>query len=351
MLTCGKPANQSALTAIPQRSMIEVQVETRIEEQAERSPVLMAKARIEMQRRQQVKRTESLRCPHCRQFTTQAMSFFLHVLDFSQFCAEGDLKALIKFITNEEGPECLEMTDDNGLTPLHYSTQNGQEMLVKETVKRGGKHLIEKRTKVQEEPTPIHLAAKRGHVSVVNLLLDIGGDRFLTIQDKYGRTIVGVAAEEGQLAVLRAIVERKGVDFILSLESNGLTIFHDAAFGGHVSVLQQLVDWTGTPMALESFNQYGLTPLHMSASGNRVEAIEYLLKEGGVTLLQKTNTLGNTPMHLACLQGNREAVMCMINKEGGRELLRKTNRRGKTPIDLAKWRGHEDLTTELERTG
>ncbi|CEM38045.1 unnamed protein product [Vitrella brassicaformis CCMP3155] len=223
-------------------------------------------------------------------------------------CAEGDLKELINFITKE--PKCLEEADDDGITPLHYSAQNGRKEVIKEIVERGGKHLIEKRTNVQSEPTPIHLAAKRGHVSVVNLLLDLRGEHLLKIKDKYGRTIASVAAEEGQLAVLKAIVNRKSVGFILSLESSGRTIFHDAALGGDIGVLQQLMKWSGSRDVLK---------------------------------------LGNTPMHMAGMQGHREAVICMVNKQGGRELLKKTNKHGKTPIDLAKWRGHEDLATELER--
>ncbi|CEM00690.1 unnamed protein product [Vitrella brassicaformis CCMP3155] len=241
------------------------------------------------------------------------------------------------------------MVDDDGFTPLHYSAQNGREELVKEIVEHGGIDLVEKRTKIQSEPTPLHLAAKKGHVSVVNLLLDLGySDRLLTIQDKFGRTIASVAAEEGQLEVLNSIANRKDINFILSIESNGRTIFHDAAFGGHVNVLQQLVEWSGNPSPLERGNKHGLTPLHMAASGNRVEAIEYMLAARGVKLLQKTSNDANSAMHLACLKGHREAVMCMVNKEGSRGLLKRTNNYGKTLIDLAEWKRHDELVKELK---
>uniref|UniRef100_A0A7S1K285 Uncharacterized protein n=1 Tax=Vitrella brassicaformis TaxID=1169539 RepID=A0A7S1K285_9ALVE len=63
-------------------------------------------------------------------------------------CAQGNRDAVMRVIS-VNGVECLQETDEEGFTALHYAAQNGHVDIVKEIVAQGGTDLIKKKTIVQ----------------------------------------------------------------------------------------------------------------------------------------------------------------------------------------------------------
>jgi len=98
-------------------------------------------------------------------------------------CAEGNKDAVLRVI-KAKGVKCLQESDKEGFTPLHYAAQNGHADICRVIVLEGGKDLIKKQTKVMNEPIVLHLAVAKGHVGVVTALLQLGGHGVLTLRNK-----------------------------------------------------------------------------------------------------------------------------------------------------------------------
>ena len=93
--------------------------------------------------------------------------------------------------------------------------------------------------KDREGFTPLHWAAEKGHLSVVEYLLHRGAD----FQDRIkGQSYLHWAAEEGHLSVVEYLVDQKAD---INAQSSGYpsgTPLHLAVHNGHLSVVEYLVN-------------------------------------------------------------------------------------------------------------
>ena len=106
---------------------------------------------------------------------------------------------------------------------------------------------------------PIHLAASRGFVAVVKLLLDYGA----AIEAKStldGTEALYQAARSGHKAVVRLLLEHGAA--IEATDQSGHRPIHTAAGRGHVAIVQMLLE---KGAAIDAKDQYGYTPIHRAA--------------------------------------------------------------------------------------
>ena len=218
-------------------------------------------------------------------------------------------------------------------TPLHIAANSGHLNIVSLLVREGA--TINMRDSFGY--TPLHFAAKRGYLDIVKFLVENGAD-VNAKEDKYKYSPFRVAAEEGHLAVMKYLFE-KGVD-ISQLDSYGWTALHQTASKGYTDCVQWLVDNHVDPMIksvkgctalhraanvkiaqllldhganINEKDMYGITPLFWASNNNRPEVVRFLLAHGAIA--DVTSTVGESPLNLAPTPEIRNMISKAIKEQ------------------------------------
>lgn len=114
------------------------------------------------------------------------------------------------------------------------------------------------------------------------------------------------AARKGDLEVVERLIQ-EGAD-IDTLNDDGYTPLHCAAKNGHVAVIEALVRLGSN--AIDAPTAWDKTPLFLAAVYDRGPAIEALVRLGS-TSLERLDKYGWAPIHVAGISGNPEAVKAL----------------------------------------
>jgi ankyrin repeat protein len=223
-----------------------------------------------------------------------------------------------------------------------------------------------------DDATPLHLASRRAHVGVAQVLLHHGADA--NSQDNFKSTPLHLAAEGGHLEATRVLLANDADTSARDdFKSSPL---HLASEGGHVEVVRVLLEHGANVNAKERFNS---TPLRLALDEGHVEVAFVLLEHGadaspqGVdswdplnwalqrrhgrlarVLLEHSadassqNTDKRTSWHFVSKEGHVEAVQILL--ECGADVSAKDMREW-TPLHLASKRGYVDLARVLIEHG
>jgi ankyrin repeat protein len=203
--------------------------------------------------------------------------------------------------------------------------------------------------------TPLHLAAKHGHIPVVEKLISEGAA--LEIRDSQHQTPLSAAASAGQGSVVEFLL-RHGcrVDGSVTSASIADTVDTiswrpedrtDHKFNGYTasSKRQALrkVEWEGELLAIATIKGVeGLTPLHDAAWYGHLEVVK-LLVEHGASINQR-DALGRTPLLLATKMAAYGVVM-LLTQHGANASL--ADSQGDSPLKVACQLGQSDLINLL----
>jgi hypothetical protein len=114
--------------------------------------------------------------------------------------ARGDVAEVRRFAA--AGADVDEQRGEHGGRPLHYAAHKGQVAVVELLVELGA----DKDATNAHGRTPLHVAAKHGQVAVMTALLQLGADK--DAEDAHGKRPLHWAAENGELEVVSALVQR-----------------------------------------------------------------------------------------------------------------------------------------------
>jgi len=165
--------------------------------------------------------------------------------------------------------------------------------------------------------TKLHLAASRGNIEVVGLILNSvdNNETSLNPLTKYGETPLHLASCNGHLEVVKMILDAIKEDGDLNPKDKfGNTPLHEAAREGHYEVYRLIMDLVveKTPARRD----YGSTPLHMAAANGHLEICQLIL--------QNVNTLdcGGECSPRSLLRGEDTGTFanCSIPDQSGAEL-------------------------------
>jgi cytohesin len=149
--------------------------------------------------------------------------------------------------------------------PLHLAAHKGRVRIVEMLLGAQAAADI-----VFKDQTPLFLAATEGHEQVVDLLIGAGADP--NWKTPPGRTVMHQAAQSGNVWIVARLAEAHApVD---ASDGEGLTPLHVAAYVGHADVVKVLI---ARGAEIDRFDGDQFTPLHRAVLGNRLGTVTELL--------------------------------------------------------------------------
>lgn len=160
---------------------------------------------------------------------------------------------------------------DYGVTPLHLASRNGHESVVRMLLNSAGVQ-VDAATEV-EKYIPMHLASQGGHDQVANLLLSRSPES-LVKPDGHGRTALHFAASHGHTRMAAMLLGQSAQ--MNAQDDRGWTPLHYAARHGYLDVVKLLVESGCDPTMC---SKDGKIPLCNAANAGHKEVLSYLLKK------------------------------------------------------------------------
>uniref|UniRef100_A0A8H7N4M5 Uncharacterized protein n=1 Tax=Bionectria ochroleuca TaxID=29856 RepID=A0A8H7N4M5_BIOOC len=220
--------------------------------------------------------------------------------------------------------------------------------------------------------TPLWRAASAGHLAVTKLLLENGAD--LSVPSRSGETLLSGAASEGHLAVVELLLEN-GADLSIPNRSGETPVWR-AASKGHPAVIKLLLE-NGADLSIP--NRSGETPIWGAASKGHLAVVELLLENGAKLsvsnrssemLLSRAGGNGHLPIVKLLLSlgfktdckdeynrtpllralGNEHPDIAKVLLKAGAE-VNVRDEYGKTPLATAVQNGYSDITQQLIKAG
>ena len=221
-------------------------------------------------------------------------------------------------------------------TPLHLAAAKGHLNVVRVLISEFKADV----NGMGNGDTPLHWAASGGHLDVVRVLIS----EFLAdpnTRDGNGDTPLHVAAAKGHLGVVSVLISEFKVDVNTHTDS-GETPLHWAANNGHLDMVRVLISEFKADVSAQTCS--GSTPVHLAAYWGYLNVVRVLISEFNADINAHDNH-GDAPLHLAAANGNLDVVRMLISEFKAGVDTRTDN--GNTPLHLAANNGHLDMVRVL----
>ena len=250
-----------------------------------------------------------------------------------------DLYGAVKGYDPEKVKKMLEAIGDknlrnrNGETLLYHAAKLSTADMVSLLIEQG---FDINAPSAKERVTPLHIAAQRGKLDVVETLVTKGAA--LNALDAHRRTPFHLALKANALEIAGYLL-KKGAR-IDSADNGGVTPLHSAVETGNVSIVTELV---GKGVDVKAKSKKGITPLHLASGLGSMKMVALFLRSGADVNAQSDD--GVTPLHRAAEEGHLEIVKALV--QAGADIS-KTDSYGNTAIDRARMKGNYEISEFLE---
>lgn len=186
--------------------------------------------------------------------------------------------------------------------PLHIAVLRNHPAIVRRLVVAGARLDVRDR----EGNTPLHLAARRGHVECGDALL-----KPVAIQEMTSHSTPDAAA------ALPSVYSQLPADIVDMPNFQGEHSVHLAAMGGHVAFLQFL-SWNNADMDAQE-GRAGRTALHFAVGARNLTTIQCLLEpkpRGCGVNPNMIDWYGRTPFQLSVINAMNEVTQYLAGRSG-----------------------------------
>ncbi|NWI16322.1 ANKR6 protein, partial [Crypturellus soui] len=217
---------------------------------------------------------------------------------------------------------------------LLVAAYKGQVDNVVQLINRGAKVAVTKHGR-----TPLHLAAHKGHLHVVQILLKAGCD--LDIQDDGDQTALHRAAVVGNTDVIATLIQEGCA--LDRQDKDGNTALHEASWHGFSHSARLLVKAGANVLAR---NKAGNTPLHLACQNSHSQSTRILLLGGSRADLK--NNAGDTCLHVAARYNHLPIVRVLLTAFCS---VHEKNQAGDTALHVAAALNHKKVVKLLLEAG
>jgi ankyrin repeat protein len=244
-------------------------------------------------------------------------------------------------------PRVRVICDKNGNFLLHRAAEVGSPDFCKYLLKKG----ILATCPGPSGVTPIHIAAERGYLDIMKVLLRAAGANHSPI-NRVGITPLHVAAGEGYLAIVKLLVAKGAGN--LAGDKYGRLPIHFAVGADQLDVVKWLV--THNPALIELPDAFGQRPIHWALRFESYRTVKWLTKYG--VDMSSSDIYGRTPesfkglkltpLQLAIMRNDVKEIK---NRLRTRWMLNRPADLGRTPLHTAAFFRNRDLYQWLVKEG
>ncbi|XP_029954855.1 ankyrin repeat and SOCS box protein 3 isoform X2 [Salarias fasciatus] len=197
--------------------------------------------------------------------------------------------------------------DNRGWSPLHEAAAAGSRECVREILSAAGGSSGDicdyVNSLTHEGESACYLAAQRGHLPVVRLLLKAHSDINQLTNDL---SCPLYAVDNGHREVVELLLG-KGAEVNRAHTASCWTCLHQAVYKGHSEIVRLLVDVCD----LESVDDHKISPLFLAAQYGQKECLEILVNAGADVNTRSADLA--TPLLIASQEGHEACVALLLD--------------------------------------
>ncbi|MCE5166857.1 hypothetical protein HAX54_028152 [Datura stramonium] len=206
--------------------------------------------------------------------------------------AEGDVRTLHELLQHDDLIlDRLTLTCFNE-TPLHIAAMRGHVELVKLILTRNPLLAAELDFR---KSSALHVASIKGYLEIVKELL-VANPEMCLARDREGRNPLHLAAIKGRVEVIKELVQASHLA-ALQTTNHGESIFHLCVKHNQLEALNLLIETISDYQIMNARDGDGYTILHLAVGDKQIETVKYLLKNNKIEVNLKDDN-GNTALDI-----------------------------------------------------